>query len=165
LGQVRHRQGNYQQATELGLLSLEIFEQIDNQPGAALASNLLGIVYWAMGDLGAARSYLEKSLLVHASLGDVHGLAASYNNLGRVLADQGKLERATGYFRQSQQLCLEIGYQHGLATALSHLSESYQRLGQTEEAWACQESAFEIYNRIGFDGFNVQPEVLRMQVW
>ncbi len=165
LGQVRHRQGNHQQATELGLLSLEIFEQIENQPGAALASNLLGIVYWAMGDLGAAHSYLEKSLLVHASLGDVHGLASSYNNLGRVLADQGKLERATGYFRQSQQLCLEIGYQHGLATALSHLSESYQQLGQTEEAWACQESAFEIYNRIGFDGFNVKPEVLRMQVW
>jgi hypothetical protein len=29
----------------------------------------------------------------------------------------------------------------------------------------CQEQAFEIYNRIGFDGTNVQPEVLKMQVW
>ena len=102
---------------------------------------------------------------IHASLGDVHGLAASYNNLGRVLVDREELERATEYFRQSQQLCLEIGYQHGLATALSHLSECYQQLGRTQEAWACQESAFEIYNRIGFDGLNVQPEILRMQVW
>jgi tetratricopeptide (TPR) repeat protein len=165
LGQVHHRQGNYRQATELGLLSLEIFEQVGNQPGTALASNLLGIVFWAGGDLNEACSYLEKSMSIHASLGDVHGLAASYNNFGRVLVDRDELERATGYFRQSQQLCLEIGYQHGLATALSHLSECYQQLGRTKEAWACQESAFEIYNRIGFDGLNVQPEILRMQVW
>jgi hypothetical protein len=69
------------------------------------------------------------------------------------------------YFRSSQQLCLEIGFQHGLATALSHLSELHQQVGQTDEAWACQEQAFEIYNRIGFDGLNVRPEVLKMQVW
>jgi predicted ATPase len=165
LGQVHHRQGNYQQAVELGLLAFEIFEQLEDRPGTALASNLLGITYWAMKDLDTAQTYLEKSLLTHASLGDVHGLAASYNNLGRVLADQGQYERAMSYFRQSQQLCLEIGYQHGLATALSHLSELNQQLGRTEEAWDCQEKAFEIYNRIGFDGFDVQPEVLRMQVW
>jgi predicted ATPase/class 3 adenylate cyclase len=165
LGQIHHRQGNYQKAVELGLLSLEIFEQVDDRTGTALASNLLGIAHWAMGDLDTARTYHEKSLLIHASLGDVPGLAASYNNLGRVLADQGKLEQAMNNFRQSQRLCVEIGYQHGLATALSHLSELHQRLGQTEEALACQEKAFEIYNRIGFDGMDVQPEVLRMQVW
>jgi class 3 adenylate cyclase/tetratricopeptide (TPR) repeat protein len=165
LGQIYHRQGENERATELGLLALEIFEEIVDQRGTALASNLLGITYWAMGDLDTARSYLEKSLLTHASLGDVHGLAASYNNLGRVLADQGQLKRAMSNFQQSQQLCMEIGHQHGLATALSHLSELYQRLGQTEEAWACQEQAFEIYNRIGFDGIDFQPEVLKMQVW
>jgi predicted ATPase/class 3 adenylate cyclase len=165
LGQIYHRENNYQQAVKLGLMSLEIFERLDDQRGMALASNLLGITYWAMSDLDTASAYLEKSLLIHASLGDVYGLAASYNNLGQVLADQGQLERALRNLRQSQQLCLEIGYQHGLATALSHLSELYQRLGQTEEALGCQEQAFEIYNRIGFDGTNVQPEVLKMQVW
>jgi predicted ATPase/class 3 adenylate cyclase len=165
LGQIYHRQSNFQQAAELGLLSLEIFERVDNQRGTALASNLLGITYWAMGELDTARAYLEKSLLIHASLGDVYGMAAAYNNLGQVLADQGQLERAMRNFRQSQQLCVEIGYQHGLATALSHLSELHQQLGQTEEALACQEQAFEIYNRIGFDGTSVQPEVLKMQVW
>jgi tetratricopeptide (TPR) repeat protein len=92
-------------------------------------------------------------------------LAASYNNLGRVLADQEQLERAMSNYRQSQQLCIEIGHQHGLATALNNLSELYQRVGKTEEAWSCQEKAFEIYNRIGVDGTDVQPEVLKMQVW
>ncbi len=165
LGQIYHRQGNYRQAVELGSLSLDVFERVDDRPGTALASNLLGITYWAMRELDTAHTYLEKSLLIHASLGNVHGLAASYNNLGRVLADRGQLDSAMNHFRQSQQLCLEIGYQHGLATALSHLSELHQQLGQTDEAWACQEKAFEIYNRIGFDGFDVQPEVLKMQVW
>jgi class 3 adenylate cyclase/tetratricopeptide (TPR) repeat protein len=165
LGQIYHRQDNYEGAVDLGLRALQIFERVENRPGTALAGNLLGIAYWAMGDLNTAHAYLEKSLLIHASLGDVRGLAASYNNLGRVLADQGQLDRAMSYFRQSQQLCLEIGYQHGLATALSHLSELYQHIGQTEEAWTCQEEAFEIYNRIGFDGLAVQPEVLKMQVW
>jgi predicted ATPase len=165
LGQIHHRQGNYQQAVELGLLALEIFEQGGDRPGTALASNLLGMTCWAMGDLDTAGTYLEKSLLIHASLGDVYGLAASYNNLGRVMADQGQLERAMSSYRQSRQLCTEIGHQHGLATALNNMSELYQQLGQTEEAWACQEEAFKIYNRIGFDGLDVQPEVLKMQVW
>jgi class 3 adenylate cyclase/predicted ATPase len=165
LGQIYHRQGKYQQAAELGSRSLDIFEGLEDRAGTALASNLLGITYWAMGELDTARTFHEKNLSIHASLGDVHGLAASYNNLGRVLADQGQLEWALHNFRQSQRLCLEIGHQHGLATALSHLSELYQRLGQTDEAWACQEKAFEIYNRIGFDGLQVQPEVLKMQVW
>ena len=89
----------------------------------------------------------------------------SGNLICRVLVDMGQLERAMANFCQSQQLCLEIGHQHGLATALSHRSELHQALGQTEEAWACQEKAFEIYNRIGFDGVDVQPEVLKMQVW
>jgi predicted ATPase len=165
LGQIYHRQGNTQQAAELGLLALEIFEQVQDQPGTALASKLLGITYWAMGDPEAARTYHEKSLMIHASLGDVYGLAASYNNLGRFFADQGQLERAMSNYRQSQRLCMEIGHQHGLAIALDNMSELYQRLGQTEEAWACQEKAFEIYTRIGFDGRAIQPEVLKMQVW
>ena len=82
-----------------------------------------------------------------------------------MLADQGQLERALRNYRQSQKLCLEIGHQHGLATVLNNMSELFQKLGQTQEAWACQEAAFEIYNRIGFDGLDVQPEVLKMQVW
>ena len=165
LGQIFHRQDHFQRAADLGMRALAIFEQVDDQPGTALACNLVGITHWAMKDLDTARGFLERSLLIHASLGDVHGLAASYNNLGRVLADQGQLERAMKNFLQSQQLCLEIGYQHGLATALSHLSELHQQLGQTEEARTCQEKAFEIYSRIGFDGMDVQPEVLTMQVW
>jgi predicted ATPase/class 3 adenylate cyclase len=165
LGQIYHRQGHYRRATELGLRSLEVFERLSDQPGRALATNLLGIAYWSMGDLDTALAYHEQSMLIHSSLGDVPGLAASYNNLGRVLADQGRLERAMRNFQQSQQLCLEIGYQHGLATALSHMSEVYQQMGHSEESWACQERAFEIYNRIGFDGLDVKPEVLKMQVW
>jgi tetratricopeptide (TPR) repeat protein len=165
LGQLFHRQSNFKRAVDLGLRALRIFEHVEDGPGTALACNLLGITHWAMEELDTARGFLERSLLIYASLGDVHGLAASYNNLGRVLADQGQLERAMSNFRRSQQLCLEIGYQHGLATALSHLSELHQQLEQTEEALACQEKAFEIYSRIGFDGMDVQPEVLRMQVW
>jgi predicted ATPase/class 3 adenylate cyclase len=165
LGQIFHRQGQFQRAVDLGMRALAIFEGVDDMPGTALACNLVGIAHWAMQDLDTARGFLERSLLIHASLGDVHGLAASYNNLGRVLADQGQLDRAMQNFQQSQQLCLEIGYQHGLATALSHLSEVHQQLGQTVDARICQEKAFEIYARIGFDGMDVQPEVLTMQVW
>jgi predicted ATPase/class 3 adenylate cyclase len=165
LGHIYHRQGDFQQAAELGLLALEIFEQVQDRPGTALASNLLGNTYLALGDPETARTYHEKGLLIHASLGDVYGLAALYNNLGRVLADQGQWERAMNNYRQSQQLCVEIGHQHGLAATLNNMSELYQQLGQTEEAWACQEQAFEIYSRIGFDGRDVQPEVLKMQVW
>jgi predicted ATPase/class 3 adenylate cyclase len=165
LGQIYYRLDKFEQAAELGLRALEVFEQRDDRSGIALASNLLGIIYWAMGDLETARTFHEKSLLSHASLGDVNGLAASYNNLGRVLADQGQLERALSNYHHSQRLCTEIGHQHGLATALNNMSELYQQLGQHEEAWACQEQAFEIYNRIGFDGLSMQPEVLKMQVW
>jgi predicted ATPase len=165
LGQIYHRQGNYQQAADLGLLALEIFEQLDDQPGTALASNLLGITHWAMGKLDKAQDYHEKSLLTHASLGDVYGLSASYNNLGRVLADIGQLERAMNNYHQSQRLCTEIGHQHGLATVLNNISELYQQLGHTEKAWSYQKQAFEIYKRIGFDGLDLQPEVLKMQVW
>jgi predicted ATPase/class 3 adenylate cyclase len=165
LGQVYHRQGNYRQAADLGLLALEIFEQLDDQPGTALASNLLGITHWAMSELDKAQDYHEKSLLTHASLGDVYGLSASYNNLGRVLADIGQLERAMNNYYQSQRLCTEIGHQHGLATVLNNISELYQQLGHTDKAWSYQKQAFEIYKRIGFDGLDLQPEILKMQVW
>jgi len=165
LGQIYHRQGNYQQAAELGALALKIFEPAGDRPGTAMASNLLGNAYLAMEELDTARTFHEKSLLIHASLGDVYGLSASYNNLGRVLAEQGEFERVLSNYRQSRQLCTEIGHQHGLATVLNNMSEFYQHLGQTKEALACQEQAFEIYTRIGFDGQDVQPEVLRMQVW
>jgi tetratricopeptide (TPR) repeat protein len=165
LGQIYHRQGNYQHAAELGLLALKIFEPADHRPGTAMACSLLGNTYLAMGQLDTARTYHEKGLLIHASLGDVYGLAASYNNLGRVLAEQKEYERVLSHYRQSQQICTEIGHQHGLATVLNNMSELYQQLGQTKQALECQEKAFEIYTRIGFDGQNIQPEVLKMQVW
>jgi len=81
------------------------------------------------------------------------------------LADIGQLERAMNNYHQSQRLCTEIGHQHGLATVLNNISELYQQLGHTEEAWSYQKQAFEIYKRIGFDGLDLQPEVLKMQVW
>jgi tetratricopeptide (TPR) repeat protein len=159
LGQIHHVRVSIQ-AADLDLQALAVFQQV----GIAWhgTGKHMGIANWAMGDLPL--NHLEKSLLIHASLGDVPGLA-SYNNLGRVLADEGYTEQALNSFLQSKQLCLEIGHQHGLAIALSHLGELYQRSGQSEEAVACQEQAHEIYNRIAFDGQEIQSEVLRMQVW
>jgi tetratricopeptide (TPR) repeat protein len=71
LGQIYHRQGKYQQAADLGLQALAVCQQVGDRSGAALANSLLGVANWAMGDLPTARSHLEKSLLIHASLGDV----------------------------------------------------------------------------------------------
>ncbi|MFP5284939.1 MAG: tetratricopeptide repeat protein, partial [Thermoanaerobaculia bacterium] len=62
--------------------SLEIKEELGNQPAKATTYHELGVVSQDRGDLIGAETWYRKSLEIHESLGNRPGMAMTYGQLG-----------------------------------------------------------------------------------
>ena len=60
LGRVRNMQARYDDAREYHLRSLELWSEIGDRQGVAVASNNVGAMYRATGDYLSALEYYER---------------------------------------------------------------------------------------------------------
>lgn len=143
--------GDFIEATQLGLESLDVCRALGDDRGVAASLNTLCISAMVRADLTAARRYGEESLEVAERLGDARGLANSRNSLGIVARNLGQLDRASELFASARDLYDANGNGRGVAAALSNLAILARRTGDLERARELSLEALHLYTVLDFD--------------
>jgi len=111
-------QGDYAAAQSLNQECLNLFREMGDMYGIALALNNLGGVALALGDYAAARALQEESLSLQREMDDKRGISNSLNNLGDVALMQGEVAAARALYEECLALCKKIDEKASMAHAL-----------------------------------------------
>lgn len=104
-------------------------EVTSGAPTNALARNMLGMVYYQVGDTASARREFLAAIDLNPNLHDAH------HNLGNIQLHQGKLAEAAACYEKAIELS------PGTGEYFVALAQIYARMGETEKAEAAYEKA------------------------
>gem|GEM_PF-1825916 len=127
LGMVEQFRGDLEAAEQWYRKSLQIREEMGDQPGMAMTYHHLGMVEQFRGEFDAAEDWYSQSLKIEETLGNRPGIASSYHQLGTVAQDRGDLDAAERFYRKSLEIEVALGNMPGMAS-------SYGQLGILEQA-------------------------------
>ncbi|HVB24388.1 MAG TPA: toll/interleukin-1 receptor domain-containing protein [Ktedonobacteraceae bacterium] len=149
LGSIYHHLGQKEAAYKELEQALGLFQDIDEQRGAAFMLNTLGEVYHALDQPKRAIDCYEQTLRycnqIEGEEGDqLRGIAL--NNLGSVYRTLKQPERALTYYEQALHFHLDISEE---ATTLNNLGNLYEKLGRMAEAQHTYEKALNFFQGMG----------------
>ena len=165
MAMTRYRQGNLDEALELGQLALVLSEGRHDEAGIAEACNNLGIIHAKRRDWTAALDHHRRGLEIWGRLGEPYSEAAAHNNVGLAYHSQGERETAIEHFRRSLELFERIGNRPGVARAADNLGRAYMECGDEERGMAYLKDAVAILGEIGMEGSELVPEMWQSGVW
>jgi predicted ATPase len=99
-------------------------EPVRQTAGRAASLLGLGLLMSGLGDIGAARSPAEESVVIYRTLVDQKGLAEALTVLGYTLVWQGEANRGHACLEEALSLCRTAGDPWGEAHALFRLGSS-----------------------------------------
>jgi tetratricopeptide (TPR) repeat protein len=121
-GAIYLRYADYAQAAEVCRKSIDLYEQLDNLPGAGAAHNNLASALFDLGDWAQAAEHYRKALDIATQIGDVHESGLIANNLGEVYRYRGELEQARAHYEQSLYTWQTLGSVYGQAFLYMNLA-------------------------------------------
>ena len=146
LGIVYRNQGALDKALEYYIISLKIYETLQNKEGIATTKNNISTIYSLKKEYGQAMKYLEESYNLFVELQDQEKIIGSMNNLGNINTEIELFEKAIKYFSEASQLSEKRGIK--FADPLVNLGniyfrqENYQRaVEQYEKGLAIERAA------------------------
>ncbi len=125
--------------------SLDLFVQLGDKRGIAMALLQLGAVSDYRGDPAEAKRLFLESLAHFQEMGDEWGVSTMLNNLGEVARAAGDYDAARSFYEKSLTRSREAGLQTGIAIALSNLGTVSLHQGNHTEA-ATLTTAYRFYS-------------------
>ncbi|MCF8129951.1 MAG: CHAT domain-containing protein [Deltaproteobacteria bacterium] len=112
--------------------------------------NTAGLIWWTLGDHGAALRELEKALELAKTLSARRDeTATTLNNMGLVYRDMGNYEKALKTLDQALAIDREINSKWAIAYDLKNLALTRLRMGDAEKAVPLFEEALALAKSIG----------------
>jgi len=102
---------DYTKQAEQLIKALQLYEQLQDDDGAAMALSNLASMYYEMGDKDKAIEYQLRSIAKRKET-DVEGMSVCYCNICQMYMQQGNLKEAERY----QQLCSKFSQQSRVET-------------------------------------------------
>jgi predicted ATPase/DNA-binding CsgD family transcriptional regulator len=149
LAHVAVLQSNLDAARELAGESLQVFREMGEAWGMALALNHLGRATVELGDPVAARALLEESAALFRVAGDRQNLAQPLNALGLAAMLQGDDAGARAHFEEALSVARETGAEQYRADALAHLGTVALRLGDPQQSAALYQQSLALNRALG----------------
>lgn len=152
LGDVAAIRGDYSQAGHYYQIALARFRQsgpAGDRQGEVRTLNNLGIVYWGMGDYGAAYKCFSQALAIWRDLNDPQGQGVTLGNLGQIAGELGHYEQARDYYLQALALLQAVGDRHGQAIDLLNLGAAYGYLEDYTTAMTYYAQARDLFRAVG----------------
>jgi predicted ATPase/class 3 adenylate cyclase/DNA-binding CsgD family transcriptional regulator len=142
-----------QQAIDLCQQCIEIFRNLDDVWGVALAQVLLADAagFWGVVDPEMARRYYQSSLETFTRLGNDWGRAMCLTGLSQLERRAGHLEEALRMGYQNLDLCSRMGAAWRAVFARQALGEIAEALGRFSEARQHFETNLAHFSRMGDD--------------
>ncbi len=142
--------GDYRDARGYFELSLEILRTFDGH-GASLNNALRGlaIVLEKLGEIRAARSFIEEGITLNQAIGDEVNLASWHHLLGTHLINRGEFDLAMDHLRSALNAYRAVQHQDREALALESIGELECRRGNVDVAIAYLKQCLVARRRIG----------------
>jgi tetratricopeptide (TPR) repeat protein len=131
----------------------------------AQASNTLGILARARGELDRARDFFERSLNAADDLQNLALRTASLHNLARVQQELGAAGEAVPLVLRALEYCTLLGDRHHHAALLNTLADLHHILGNEAESMRYLKQAVALFADIGEDAGRDQPEIWKLTEW
>lgn len=134
IGMVFEAQGDYKNAIEYYLLSLNIDEKLNNLDGIAKSYNNLGLVYYYNGDFDKAKKFMFDSYNIKKKADRKFELSGALNNLGMLFFESNQLDSALIYFRNALSYDQVLNNIPGIAGSLNNIGMVYDQKGNYDSA-------------------------------
>jgi diguanylate cyclase (GGDEF)-like protein len=134
------------EALDEAMLALELAETAVEERAICFALNVVGVVFWILGELDRASQFAERSVDMARVIGDQVDLGRWLINLAGIEAALGQKVKAAGgaseahmlraisFADEARQLALEAGDSWANRLALCNLAEYHLCMGEREEA-------------------------------
>lgn len=113
--------GEYQNSRDAFYEAYQIYSQMRDLKGRALAANRLGTVATMQAQYVEAETYLQESLKLAKQLDDHHGMAGALLNLGEIQRHLGQFAEARACYMEASALFAKLGLHRGMCIAENNL--------------------------------------------
>ncbi len=113
--------GEYQNSRDAFYEAYQVYTQIGDLKGRALAANRLGTVATMQANYMEAERYLQESLNIAKQLDDHHGMAGALLNLGEIQRHLEQFNEARACYMEASALFSELGLHRGMCIAENNL--------------------------------------------
>ncbi len=140
ISEVFNTVGNFDKALDYNLLALSLAEQIGDKSSLALASRILGVIYWGQNQYDQALRNFRLSLSLHENLGNSDQLSEEdarenginyYTTLASIgvsyLLLSDSLDKAKMYIESSRSLADSLDHGYGKAYSEALIGNYYQK--------------------------------------
>jgi adenylate cyclase len=134
LAVLKRNRGEYDASLDLSQQSLIFFEKENHQHGLACCYNIIGVVYWNLGNYSEALKNYFVSLKLKKEFGDKREVGSCYSNIGLVYGDLGNYSEALKNHFMALNLFEVIGDKWVLTTAYTNIGFIYSLQGNYSEA-------------------------------
>lgn len=148
-GNLAHRQGDFQQTTELHERALHLRREVGDRLGVAGSLYNLARVARVQGNLQQAQELYQQSLHLHQELSNVRGTAMALTGLGLVMEHQGLHDRARSMYDDGLQIMRELQDTRGIAILVCNLADTAEQQGEYQRATELYEESLELYQELG----------------
>jgi non-specific serine/threonine protein kinase len=148
-GRLRRAQGEYDGAVRVLAQGRELFHQLGEPRGIAMALYQLGAIALYRADLDQAATLLNESLAVFRQVGDGFGPPMVLEFVARTAYHQGRDDEALARAEEHLALCREIGYRWGIGFSLATLGMVAHRRGDATRAIALFQESLTVRRDMG----------------
>lgn len=134
MGRAYRLTGQPEQALASNLRALELYRQIDDPRGQALALNNLAVVYDNGGEVERALEHYEAALALWRRVADSAEEANTLHNLGTLYALAGRDGEAADFLHQALELRRHRGDRRGEAATLTAIGWGHHLRGEDQQA-------------------------------
>lgn len=117
--------GNYKDALENYLISIDLFKDLGEENREAIAYNDIGYIFQTQGLIEKAIENYIKSLKLLEKLDDKASIGACLNNIGLLYHEQNNFEKALEYYERGLKVKEEIGDEKSIAVSLNNIGSLY----------------------------------------
>ncbi|SHJ40042.1 tetratricopeptide repeat protein [Aquimarina spongiae] len=138
------------ESINFGTKALQLSQQLNYRNGEARANRVVGVAYWAQGDLNMALQYLNASHKIYQEIEDKTGLANTRLNIGMVYADLKEYKKAKYYYKQAINEFTALGLKSRIATTFTKIGTMLVEQGQDTEALRYLTDALQMHTDSNF---------------
>lgn len=143
-------QGDYELAQSYAHQLVHVAQSIQHRYVLAFCFLTLGMLWYARGDSGGARQYLQAAYTFAEEVPNLQNQALSLLLLGKVALRESRYEEAGSLLQQSRVLFQEMSDQSNMAQALTVLGQVSSACGCAEEAGRWFAQALELTTALGY---------------
>ncbi|MBI4929602.1 MAG: tetratricopeptide repeat protein [Bacteroidetes bacterium] len=134
MGVVNYLQGNFKEAMNYFLKTINAYERAKNKTGIAATYNNIGLVQYEQHNYAKAIEYYTVGLKVYEELNDKTKIGGVYNNIASSYYYLNDFKKSIEYQEKSLDMAKQMGNKKAVATSLGNIGIIYDELSDFNKA-------------------------------